>query len=166
MKVDPEEVVRILLAEPNGIDAREISQRLSQRVSQPTLWRALHKLRSEGRVVAEGLARATLYHSTERTNVSALRSRRLHQIAAQRLARDPSLRSLALERLQKLHQTNPHGGQYFTVWTQLLKGPLAPLLRTMTESSSTADALRKASPFSILVPREERRRVFEMTRLA
>jgi predicted DNA-binding protein (UPF0251 family) len=166
MKVDSEEVVRILLSEREGLAVHDISQRLGQRVSQPTLWRALDKLRSEGRVVVQGHARATRYHSTERTNIGALRSRRLHQIAAQRIARDPSLRSIALKRLHMLRQVNPHGAKYHSQWAQLLEGSLASLLRTMTESSATADTLRKASPFSILVPEEDRRRVFETTRLA
>lgn len=164
MKIHSEEVVRILLAEREGLRAPEILRRLG-RVSQPTLWRVLDKLRSEGRIVAEGHARATRYHSTERTNVAVLRSRRLHQVVAQRIARDPSLRTLALERLKKLRQVNPHGAKYYSQWARLLAGSLAPLLRTMTESSATADTLRKASPFSILVPEQERRRVFEATRL-
>ena len=79
---------------------------------------------------------------------------------AQRLARDPSLREVALERLQKLRRVNPHGRVYHDHWAALLEGPLDQLLRTMTEVSEQADALRKESPFTALVTAEERRSVF------
>jgi hypothetical protein len=96
----------------------------------------------------------------------ALRSRLLHQCVAQRLLSDPALRSVASDRLQKLREANPHGRPYHDRWAALLEGPLAQLLRTMTEVSEQADALRQESPFTPLVTAEERRRVFESTRAA
>ena len=161
-----ERVMRLLVAEPFGLSAPELRRRLSRRVSQPTLWRTLNVLRSEGLVTVEGRGRATRYHCSERTDLSALRSRRLHQGAARRLVADPSLRDVALERLRKLRKVNPHGRVYHDRWAALLGGPLSQLLRTMTEASEQSDALRKESPFSTLVTADERRRVFESIRAA
>jgi hypothetical protein len=136
------------------------------RVSQPTLWRILDGLRTEGRITVEGRARATRYHASDETGLSVLRSRRLHERAARRLAGDPSLRGVARERLQKLRQVNPHGRVYHDRWQALLDGPLPRLLRAMTEVSEQSDALRQESPFTALVTAEERRRVFESIRAA
>jgi hypothetical protein len=47
-----------------------------------------------------------------------------------------------------------------------LGGSLARLLHTMTEPSEQADTLRRESPFTVLVPAEDRRRIFESLRAA
>lgn len=165
-RIGPEQVMRVLLTAPRGLAAPEIMRRLKAPPSQPTLWRVLNKLRSEGRVVMNGAARATRYHATERDDVSALRSLRLHEAAARRLVRDPSLLRTARERLHQLRQVNPHGDLYHDRWAVLLEGSLASLLRTMTEPSEQAATLRQESPFTVLVPAEERRRIFESVRAA
>jgi hypothetical protein len=161
-----DQVVRILATEPLGLSAPEILRRLRPAISQPTLWRVLDVLRAEGRVTVEGRARATRYHSSERSNLPALRSLRLHQSVARRIAGDPSLRKLAQERLEKLRQVNPHGRVYHDRWAQLIEGPLPSLLRTMTEPSEQADVLRQESPFTVLVTADERRRVFQSIKAA
>ncbi|MGH8141885.1 MAG: hypothetical protein ACREU2_05115 [Steroidobacteraceae bacterium] len=165
LHADQERIVQVLLTEPNGLGAPEILRRLKRRFSQPTLWRALDGLRSAGRVTVEGRGRATRYHAAERVDLSALRSRCLHQAVAQRLARDPSMRDIARNRLQQLRQVNPQGDVYHDRWAALLDGPLPPLLRTMTEVSEQADAMRKESPLTVLVTAGERRRVFESVRV-
>jgi len=119
-----------------------------------------------GQVHRGRTGRATRYHATRRNDAPTLRSLRLHQCAARRLASDPALRELARERLQKLRRVNPHGRVYHDRWESLLDGPLPALLRTMTESSQQADTLRKESPLTVLVTPEERRRVFEAIRPA
>jgi DNA-binding PadR family transcriptional regulator len=159
-----EQVLQLLMSEPAGLRAPEIMLLVRPRVSQPTLWRILDSLRSEGRITVEGRGRATRYHTVERTGAAELRSLRMHQHAARRLAKDPALRSHARERLGKLRKVNPHGRVYHDRWEALLDAPLATLLRAMTEDSEQADALRKESPLTILVTREERRRVFATTR--
>jgi hypothetical protein len=161
-----EQVLQLLVTEPLGLSEPEIRRRLRPRVSQPTLWRILNGLRSEGRLTVEGRARSTRYHGSARTDLATLRSRRLHQSAAARLARDPSLRDQVLARLQKLRQVNPHGRVYHDRWSVLLEGPLPALLRTMTEDSEQADDLRKESPFTALINAEDRRRIFESFRVA
>jgi hypothetical protein len=165
-QVHRRKVMQLLLTEPLGFRATELLPRLTPRVSQPTLWRVLNGLRSEGLVTVEGRGRSTRYHASARTDVSALRSRRLHEGAARRLVGDPSLREVARQRLQKLRRVNPHGRVYHDRWAALLDGPLTHLLRTMTEASEQSDALRKESPFTALVTAEERRRVFESLRAA
>jgi hypothetical protein len=92
---------------------------------------------------------------------AAVICQRLHEIVADRLASDPALISRARGRLQQLRDANPHGATYHDRWERLLGGPLRTLVRKMTEISEEADTLRKASPFSVLVTEEERRRVFE-----
>jgi Fe2+ or Zn2+ uptake regulation protein len=159
-----EQVLRLLALEPSGLPAPVIARRVRPRVSQPTLWRTLDGLRSEGRITVEGRGRATRYHAASRTHAAALRSLRLHQCAARRLAADPALRALVRDRLRKLREVNPHGRVYHDQWAALLDGPLPALLRTMTEVSEQAEALRKESPFTILVTPAERRRAFDNVR--
>jgi len=161
-----DQLLRHLAAEPAGLGARELLTRIRPRISQPTLWRALDGLRAGGLIATEGRGRATRYHATARTDLRALRSLRLHQVAARRLAADPTLRAVAVERIGKLRRANPQGRAYQVRWAALLEGPLPMLLRAMTEVSEQADALRKESPFTVLVTPAERRRIFEDVRAA
>lgn len=155
-----EQILQLLAVEPAGLSAPELKRRIQPRISQPTLWRTLDSLRAEGRIAAQGRARATRYHATARIDLPALRSLRLHQIAARRIASGPEQRAIAHRRLQKLRAVNPHGRVYQDRWEALLSGPLSSLLRTMTETSEQADTLRKESPFTVLVTPAERRKVF------
>jgi hypothetical protein len=157
-------VLQLLMSEPLGLSAPRIRQLVRPRISQPTLWRILDGLRTEGRITVEGRARATRYHSRDETGLSVLRSRRLHERAARRLAGNPALREVARDRLEKLRQVNPHGRVYHDRWQALLDGPLPRLLRAMTEASEQSDAMRQESPLTGLVTAEERRRVFESIR--
>jgi hypothetical protein len=154
-------VLNTLLLHGDGLSATELLTRLRPRVSQPTLWRALDALRAQGALIREGKARATRYHARERTDLAVLRSRRMHECVARRLLRDPALRVHALERLGKLRAANPHGRPYHDRWYELLRGPLADVLRVMTESSEVADVLRKESPMSAFVSPAERQRNFD-----
>ena len=157
-------VLQLLMSEPLGLSEPRIRDLVRPRISQPTLWRILDGLRTEGRITVEGRARATRYHASETTSLSVLRSRRLHERAARRLAGDPALREVARKRLQKLRQVNPQGRVYHDHWQALLDGPLPRLLRAMTEPSEQSDALRQESPLTALVTAAERRRVFDSIR--
>lgn len=159
-------VLQLLVGEPLGLSEPRIRDLVRPRISQPTLWRILDGLRTEGRITVEGRARATRYHASEETGLSILRSRRLHERAARRLAGNPALREVARDRLEKLRQVNPHGRVYHDRWQALLDGPLTRLLRAMTEASEQSDAMRQESPLTGLVTAEERRRVFESIRAA
>lgn len=153
-------ITDLLAVAPEGLSAPELRAQLSVRISQPTLWRRLEDLRARGSVIVEGRARATRYHSTVR-NDGALRSRRLHEVAARRLLREPGLLDIARARLDELRTVNPHGRVYHDRWHELISAPRERLLKAMTEDSEAADALRKESPFTILVPAKDRRRVFQ-----
>jgi hypothetical protein len=167
MKVNPERVIQVLVTAPKGLSAPEIAKQIRPRVSQPTLWRTLDQLRSEGRVVVEGSARATRYHSPDRGGLSKLRSLRMHEMVANRLIHKPELVNAARDRLRQLRGFNPHGRVYHDRWEQLLDdSSRIGLLRTMTERSESAETLRQESPFSVLVTPEERRKVFEDLRAA
>lgn len=163
---DHDQILQLFLKEADGLGEPEIRRRLRPPVSQPTLWRVLNDLRSDGRIAVEGRARATRCHAIERTDLPTLRSRRLHQRVAERLARDPSLRTIARERLEKLRQVNPHGRVYNDRWAALLDGPLAALLRTLTEASPQSDDLREESPLTTTVDAPTRERIFRSARAA
>ncbi len=161
-----DQVLQLLAIEPEGLRAPDLMRRIRPRISQPTLWRTLDGLRAEGRIAIQGRARATRYHATARVDLPALRSLHLHQVAARRLAANPELRGIVRQRLQKLREANPHGRVYHDRWQALLDGPMPSLLRMMTEASEQADALRKESPFTVLVTPQERRRAFTDVRVA
>jgi hypothetical protein len=88
----------------------------------------------------------------------------MHEAVARRLARDPSLLTVARDRLKFLEEVNPDGRVYHLRWKDLIDGPLPMLLRVMTEDSEASDALRKESPFSTLVTPAERNRIFKNIR--
>jgi hypothetical protein len=161
-----ERVLQVLLTAPRGLRAPEIVRHLTPKVSQPTLWRVRDKLRSEGRVVVNGFARATRYHATARDDVSALRSLRMHDVVAKRLISNPDLLEVARSRLQRLREVNPLGAVYHNRWQELIDGPMDRLLRMLTEPSEEASTLRQESPFTTLLASNERRRVFDSLRTA
>ncbi len=161
MRVDLEQVVLTLATAPEGLSAPDILRRLHLKVSQPTLWRVLKRLKTQGLVVTTGRARSTRYHSAEQVSASTLRSRKLHRLVAERLIQDPTLRSVAEKRLRMLEQVNPHGATYHHRWQDLLNGSLAPLLWKLVEPSEQADTLRSESPFTGLISKEERLRLFD-----
>lgn len=160
-----EAIVNQLVARPDGLPASAIRRGLKRKISQPTLWRHLDRLRQCGQVTVEGYGRATRYHAVGQQNRATLRSRRLHESVAARLRRDPRLIATARARLNLLRQVNPHGRVYHDRWQALLEGPLPAVLRMLTEDSEAADAMRKESPFTVLVTPAERRRVLESLRV-
>lgn len=153
-------VLETLLPEPEGLSAPEILARLRHGISQPTLWRILNSLRSEGQVTVEGRARATRYRASGFTDIAARRSLLMHRAVARRIARDPGMLDVARARLDRLRGTNAHGQPYHDRWQRLLEGPIDVLLRAVTEDSEQAAAMRKESPFTTLITPSERERAF------
>jgi hypothetical protein len=88
----------------------------------------------------------------------------MHEAVARRLARDPSLLTVARDRLKFLEEVNPDGRVYHLRWKDLIDGPLPMLLRVMTEDSEASDVMRKESPFSTMITPAERNRIFENIR--
>ena len=158
------QVLQLLLTEAQGLAEPEIRRRLQPPVSQPTLWRVLNALRTEGRIRVDGRARATRYHAAEHVDVNTLRRRRLHRHIAERLVRDMSLRNRVQQRLELLRQVNPHAAVHHDRWAGLLSGPLPALLRVLTEASESSDDLRRESPFTVLADDAERMRIFRSVR--
>ena len=159
------DLVGVLAAAPRGLSRSELESRLPYRVSQPTLARALLRLRARGEVVAEGEARARRYrYAGGRVRVAELRSLRLHEVAARRLVREPTLLVEAEARLAQIARANPEGRRYQALWSKLLSDRTpegqARLLRLMTEDSDVAAAARRESPFTILATKRERARIF------
>ncbi len=155
------DILGLLASAPDGLTAAELRARLRPTASQPTLSRDLKTLRGRGLVRVEGRARATRYHASSRSTVSELRSKRMHERVATRLVQNPDLLVDVRERLAQLRTVNPHGGAYHDRWQALMDDSLPRLLRFMTEDSELADAMRKESPFAVLVSPTDRRQVFE-----
>ena len=145
-----QQVLNLMAANPKGLASPRLRARLHPRISQPTLSRLLTTLRAQGLVMKTGSARATRYHLVDgRIGAAELRSRVLHERVAQRLVRDPRLKTLAIKRLEKLRAVNPNGRVYHDRWAELLEAPLPKLLRAMTEDSERAAAMRRESPFTL-----------------
>ena len=159
------DIVGTLVTAPNGLSRPELESRLPYKLSQPTLARALLRLRAQGKVVAEGEARARRYrYAGGRLRVAELRSLRLHEVVARRLVREPKLLDAARARLALIAQANPEGRAYQMRWSELLSDRThegqARLLRLMTEDSEVAAAFRRESPFTVLATKRERERIF------
>ena len=105
------------------------------------------------------------HKSGGRIRAAEWRSLRLHEVAARRVLEDPNLLDVAVARLAVLGKANPQGASYHAQWLQLLadRTPegLARLIGIMTEDSELAAALRRESPFTVLVPKTERERLFK-----
>jgi predicted nucleotidyltransferase len=84
-----------------------------------------------------------------RIGAAELHSRLLHEQVAKKLVRDPALKAQAIKRLEFLQKANPSGRIYHVRWAKLLESDMPKLLRTMTEDSEQAAALRRESPFTI-----------------
>lgn len=157
-----QQVLNLLAAYPKGMASPRLRAQLRPRISQPTLSRLLTALRARGLVMKNGSARATRYYLVGgRIAAAELRSRLLHEQVAEQLVRDPGLKAQALKRLELLRRVNPSGRAYHARWAELLEADLPKLLRTMTEDSERAAALRRESPFTVLYDPKLRRRIFQ-----
>lgn len=159
------DLVALLAAAPRSASRAELESRLPYPVSQPTLARALLRLRERGELVVEGEARARRYrYAGGRMRVAELRSRRLHEAVARRLVREPTLIDVAERRLAALARANPRGHAYHLRWKALISDRTpegqARLLRVMTEDSEVAATLRRESPFTVLIPKRQREQIF------
>ena len=98
----------------------------------------------------------------ERLTRGEMKALALHTAVAERLRHEPSLVSLARERVRWLRRRNPAGSGYYNDWERLLDGPLPPLLDMMVSRSERACALRQESPFADLVDQRERARIYRL----
>jgi hypothetical protein len=76
------------------------------------------------------------------------RSLEAHRLIADRLEKDPSLRTKALENLDRWEAQNRVSSPYFVRWRALLVGDIQDLLTMMRSPSEDATAMRQAAPFA------------------
>jgi len=160
-------ILALLAAHPEGLAAAALRHRLQPAISQPTLSRRLMDLRARGLVAQVGAARATRYvFAGGRHRLVELRSRALHQRVAEKVIRNPEVLNRARQTLDALKKRNPAGAVYHDQWEQLLEGDRILLLRTLTDDSEQANALRQESPFAGVLSSGERQQILERFRAA
>jgi len=136
-------------------------------VSQPTVWRRLQELESQGKVTSVGRARATRYYAVDPLTAADLRRKRMHEIAARQLLAHPGLIEKVRQRLLKLRNVNPSGHPYHKRWEQLLDADNWPKLFAEVQSDTEmGQLLRKESPLTVLVPPAERAKLFPQATVA
>jgi hypothetical protein len=87
-------------------------------------------------------------HAMLAHSVIDARSREAHVLVAARIERDPSLRQIALENLDRWMVRSSRSQPYFLKWRELLLGDLAELLEVMRSDTEASCALRQCTPFA------------------
>lgn len=152
-------LLTLLSAHSDGLRMPEIIAALG--VSQPTAWRRLRALESQGKVTSSGRARATRYYAVNALSAGDLRRKRMHELAARELVSHPELIKKVRRRLLKLREANPAGRPYHDHWAQLLDAEDLPRLFSEVQADTEfGQLLRKESPLTILVPAAERAKLF------
>ena len=83
-----QQILRNLTLHPAGLAAQELRSTIRPRVSQPTLWRRLDRLRAMGRIRAIGRGRATRYVNQDSDHsIADMRSKTLHIAVGRKLIR-------------------------------------------------------------------------------
>lgn len=145
---------------PAGLAAQELQSTIRPRVSQPTLWRRIDRLRAMGRIRAIGRGRATRYVNQDSDHtISDIRSKALHIAVGRKLIRQPRLINEARQRLQRMYQSAPYAKVYLDRWDELLTGPMEDVLRVFGTDDEQSKALRHVSPFAGLLKEDERLRI-------
>ncbi|RLA54443.1 MAG: hypothetical protein DRR42_01755 [Gammaproteobacteria bacterium] len=155
-----QQILGNLTLHPEGLGAQDLQTVIRPKVSQPTLWRRIDRLRAIGRIRAIGRGRATRYvnHESDHT-ISDLRSKMLHIEVGRRLIRRPSLVDGARQRLQRMYQSAPYSKNYLDRWAELLAGPLENVLQVLGAEDEESKALRHVSPFAGILSENERLKI-------
>ncbi len=155
-----QQILRNLTLHPAGLAAQELQSAIRPKVSQPTLWRRLDRLRTTGRIRAIGRGRATRYVNQDSDHsISDLRSKALHIAVGRKLIRNPRLVDDARLRLQRMYRSAPYARIYLDRWSELLTGPVEDVLRVFGADDEESKSLRHASPFAGILTENERLRV-------
>jgi hypothetical protein len=89
------------------------------------------------------------------------RSLAIHSLVARKLMADPGLVARARENLQRWKRNSPSPlPSYFAEWERIVRRPLAEVAGFLVTMSEEATRLRQSSPFSPLLTREERDRIY------
>ena len=149
-----------LALHPDGMAAEDLRAVIRPKISQPTLWRRLDRLRTVGRVRAIGKGRGTRYVNLGSDHsISDLRSKALHIQIGRKLMRRPELIGKARERLQRMYQSTPYSKDYLDRWEELLAGPLQQVLQVLGADDEQSRALRHVSPFAGILTEKERTKI-------
>ncbi|GAB4357426.1 MAG: hypothetical protein OHK0021_01760 [Bryobacter sp.] len=89
------------------------------------------------------------------------RSRALHLAVARELEAHPEKWEIVWQNLARDEQSGQAHASYAQRWRQLLELPWEELKAKLGEATEEMDALRQCSPFSGVLPNEERWRIFE-----
>lgn len=89
------------------------------------------------------------------------RSVRLHQAAVERLRKDPQALKEVKETLARwISRYGADAPRAFLEWQAILAKPLPRIIEVALERTQYGDRLRKSSPLSTLVSRDERRKAY------
>lgn len=89
------------------------------------------------------------------------RSLRLHQAAVERLRHDPQALQRAKQTLERwISRQGPDAPRALLEWREILAKPLPRIIEVALERTQYGDRIRKSSPLSTLVSREERRKAY------
>ncbi len=155
-----QQILSHLALNPPGLAAHELKSVIRPKISQPTLWRRLDKLRATGRIRTVGLGRATQYLIQDSNHtISDLRSKVLHIEVGRKLIRRPKLMVEASERLQRMYHSTPYSQAYLERWQELLDGPIEGVLQVLGADDEESKALRHVSPFAGILSEKERLKI-------
>lgn len=102
-------------------------------------------------------------HATSQNPMQRIeeRSLRLHEAAAAHLRRDPQALERAKQTLRRwVSQYRDNVPADLTTWQQILSKPLPQIIETALQRTQYGNRIRKSSPLSTLVTREERRNIY------
>ncbi len=151
------QILGLLTLNPCGLAAHELQSLVRPKVSQPTLWRRLDKLRATGRVRRVGRGRATQYLTSGSSHtIPDLRSKMLHIEVGRKLIRRPELLARAHQRLRRMYKSTPCSRSYLERWDDLLSGPLEGVLQVFGADDEESRVLRHVSPFAGILSEKER----------
>jgi len=88
-------------------------------------------------------------------------SLRLHQAAAERLRQDPKALKRARQTLERwISRHGPDAPRTLLEWREILAKPLPRIIEVALDRTQFGDRIRKSSPLSTLVSRDERRKAY------
>jgi DNA-binding Lrp family transcriptional regulator len=154
--VDPAHVHRLL---PQLLDAG-VCERIDARPHPRYRAAAQHPLYAPLSAVFSGLAMPTAGGREPPMRRAEERSLLLHSSAMRRVREDPSALERARATLDRwISRYGDDAPQALREWSRILSLPADRIEAVALERSERGDRLRKSSPLSTLVPRDERRRI-------
>jgi len=88
------------------------------------------------------------------------RSLAIHELVAERIRADSSVLDVPRKRVAEWQRTCTMNPKYPKAWSELLNGPIGPLLDLLVDPGEAATELRHVSPFAGLVDMATRERIW------